>query len=167
MTETFRYPKWAYRFQEVVFKGLPATDRLNWHIEFAEKAEKIKDWPSVKRAVILTSLKIALPHDQHNVVQPVIDLWAERVPSGDPRWLKAAAEARVAEARVVEARVVEAESTEAWAAYAAYAAAYETETAASAWAAARAARAAAAAEAEAEAGGDAWRAIRDAFLNAG
>ena len=152
------YHEAAHRLQEAIFEGLPQSDRLDWHVQFFEKAATVTDWDRVMQLTTLAALKIAEPHDTsaNGVVAKVIGLY-ERLLNGDnpsgqewaDAWEAAWAVARVA-ARVAECNVG------LWAAARAAegGGAARDDAAWAAWAAVRAAK------------GNSWRSIRDAFLRA-
>ena len=132
------YPEWAHRLQEAIFEGLPPDEAKDWHVQFAERCERVRDWKTQYHQTMIGVLNIALPHDTSIVVQPVIDLH-KRAMIGDTPTAAEWAAARDA----TRAAARDAARAAAWAAEA---------TRAAAWAA-EATRAAA------------WPDIRDAFLN--
>jgi hypothetical protein len=100
------YPQSAHYLQEAIFEGLPKTERADWHVAFADKAETITDWRTCIDKTVLASLRIAEPHDtsESKVVAAVIDLYERRLNGDNPsetEWETAgqiaAAEAKVAE----------------------------------------------------------------------
>jgi hypothetical protein len=68
------YREWTHRIQEVIFEGLPEDHAKNWHVQFAEKMETVKDFDALYHSFMVGVLKVALPHVKYGVVQPVIDL---------------------------------------------------------------------------------------------
>jgi hypothetical protein len=148
------YKEWTHRLQEKVFESLPEKYAKDWHVQFAEKMETVKDFDALYHSFMIGVLEVALPHDKYGVVQPVIDLHRDYQSATPEDWEEVADAARDA----AEADAAwDAAWAAAWAAKdaardAARAAAWDAEAAAWAvWAAARAA---------------AWKDIRDAFLNA-
>ena len=162
-----KYPEAGHRLQEAIFEGLPETERADWHVAFAEKAETVTDWQRVIDKTVLASLRIAKPHDtsESKVVAIIIDLYERRLNGDNPsdaEWYDARAAAFAADA--VGAAAGAARAT---ARAAAWATAWAT--AQSAWAegaADAAGSAAGAAWAAGAAGSAKWMQIRDAFLNA-
>ena len=101
LAEITKYPQSAHHLQEAIFEGLPEAERADWHVAFAEKAATVTDWQAVIDKTVLTSLRIAEPHDtsESKVVATVIDLYERRLsgdnPSG-PEWASARAAAGAA-----------------------------------------------------------------------
>ena len=148
-----KYPEAGHRLQEAIFEGLPETERADWHVAFAEKAETVTDWQRVIDKTVLASLRIAKPHDtsESKVVAIIIDLYERRLNGDNPsdaEWYDARAAAFAADA--VGAAAGAARAT-------ARAAAWAT-----AWATAQSAWAEGAADAAGSAAGAAWAAACDA-----
>jgi len=163
-----KYPEAGHRLQEAIFEGLPETERADWHVAFAEKAETVTDWQRVIDKTVLASLRIAKPHDtsESKVVAIIIDLYERRLNGDNPsdaEWYDARAAAFAADA--VGAAAGAARAT---ARAAAWATAWATAQSAwaSGWALWPRASAAGAAWAAGAAGSAKWMQIRDAFLNA-
>ena len=80
------YPEAAHHFQEAIFEGLPEAERADWHVAFAEKAATVTDWQMVIDKTVLTSLRIAEPHDTSTgkVVAAVIALYERRLTGDNP-----------------------------------------------------------------------------------
>ena len=179
MTQETKCPEAAHRLQEAIFEGLPETERADWHVAFAEKAETVKDWQTVIDKTVLASLRIAEPHDtsEGKVVAAVIALYERRLDGDNPddaEWNAAAARAAARAARAALWGAWDDASDAPWAAARAAgaardiagdaaAAAAQADAGRYAWAEGAAARARAA---RAAAGDAAWIKIRDAFLNA-
>jgi hypothetical protein len=81
-----KYPEAAHQLQEAIFEGLPETDRADWHVAFAEKAETVTDWKSVIDKTVLASLRIAEPHDTSTVktVSAAVNLYQRRLNGDEP-----------------------------------------------------------------------------------
>lgn len=81
-----KYPEAAHHLQEAIFEGLPESERGDWHVAFAEKAETVTDWQAVIDKTVLASLRIAEPHDTSTgkVVATVIDLYERRLSGDNP-----------------------------------------------------------------------------------
>jgi hypothetical protein len=191
LAELTGYPEAAHRLQEAIFEGLPEAERADWHVAFAEKAATVTDWQTVIDRIILTSLRIAEPHDKSEgkVVAAVIALYERRLSGDNPseadwaaaraaRAARADADAARASALAYALRAARADADAARAARAARAdadaaraavgvASWATEAAAPTEAAAATEAAAYAAQNAAYVGfAAAWVQIRDAFLNA-
>lgn len=74
LSKSTGYPVWVHRLQERLFEYLPENCALDWHVQFADKMLTIKDFKAFYHSFMVGVLKIVLPHDKHDVVQPVIDL---------------------------------------------------------------------------------------------
>ena len=101
------YPESGHRLQEAIFEGLPETERADWHVAFAEKAETVTDWQTVIDKTVLASLRIAELHDtsESKVVAADIDLYERRLNGDNPSdaewaaaWAWNAADAAAADA---------------------------------------------------------------------
>lgn len=94
----FGIPHWAADLQERLFENLPATDRLDWHVAFARKAEKLTDWVVAYHRTMIAILEVALPHDASpgRVVQRVIDLHRRGPEVAQSEWDAARDAARAA-----------------------------------------------------------------------
>ena len=113
------YPEAAHYLQEAIFEGLPETERANWHVSFAKKAETVKDWQTVIGKTVLASLRIAEPHDKSEgkVVAMVIGLYERKLEGDNPsdaEW-KAAAEAAALDASSAAWAAADAAGDAAWA----------------------------------------------------
>ena len=54
LSEFSGYPVWAHQLQELLFEKLPeySKDHLEWHVQFATRAEQIEDWDAEKLKLI-------------------------------------------------------------------------------------------------------------------
>ena len=98
LAEITKYPQSAHHLQEAIFEGLPKSERADWHVAFAEKAATVTDWQMVIDKTVLTSLRIAKPHDtsESKVVATVIDLYERKLTGDNPseaEWASARAAA--------------------------------------------------------------------------
>ena len=130
LAEITKYPEAAHHLQEAIFEGLPEAERADWHVAFAEKAATVTDWQAVIDKTVLTSLRIAEPHDtsESKVVATVIDLYERRLTGDNP------SETEWASARAAAGCCAGLRGAAAWAARAAAWAAWTARAAA--WAAA-------------------------------
>lgn len=120
LADSTGYPEWTHRLQEKVFENLPSKDAKNWHVQFAEKMEAVKDFDALYHSFMVGVLEIALPHDKHGVVQPVIDLHKNYKNATEKDWKKAedaaraAADAAEAAARARAGAAADAARGDAW-----------------------------------------------------
>jgi len=68
------YPEWVHRVQEAVFESLTEDDAINWHVQFAQKMETVKDFEAFYHSIMVSVLEPVLPYDKYGVAQTVIDL---------------------------------------------------------------------------------------------
>ena len=162
------YKEWTHHIQEAVFEHLPSEDAKNWHVQFADKVETVKDFDALYHSFMAGVLEVVLPHDKYGVVQPVIDLHRNYKNATEEDWDEARAKAKAAwaEASAWAARGAARAVSKDAARAAAWAAAEADAARDAAWAAADAAWAAAWDAARDAARAAAWKDIGDAFLNA-
>lgn len=154
------YEEWTHHVQEAVFEGLPEDDAINWHVQFAEKMLTVKDFDSFYHSFMVGVLEVALPHDNYNVVQPVIDLHKDYENATPDDWNDAS---KAAYAASSAARA----NKDASAASAAKTAAYAAQDSARMWPwAPWTTSAVASASPGTPTRTVAWHKIKDAFLNA-
>jgi hypothetical protein len=160
------YPEWTHRVQESVFEGLPKDDARNWHVQFAQKMETVKDFDALYHSFMIGVLEVALPHGKHSVIQPVIDLHKNYKNTTPDEWKE------TEDAANYEADSMLYRSSPTWAAASAANAAANAKTSSAAAAARTAVRAVEVArateglEVQGSAVFKAWQKIGDGFLNA-
>ena len=114
LADSTGYEEWTHHIQEAVFEGLPNEDAINWHVQFAEKMETVKDFDAFYNSFMVGVLEIALPHDKHGVVQPVIDLHKNFGNATPDDWKEVAEAARDAAAKEAAWEAWAAARADAW-----------------------------------------------------
>ena len=67
------YPEWSHRFQEAVFEFTYPDESKAWHVNFARKAEQIKNWDEAYHQIMVKILETMMGEYVDDIVESIID----------------------------------------------------------------------------------------------
>ena len=129
------YPEWLAHLQDRIFEGLPDTDRIDWHVQFADAiAVRSRDWQVILHDAHAGILRIAerTAGSAAPAVSAVRELHERREPSESAAWSAARSAAWSAARSAARSAAESAAWSAAWSAA-------ESAAGSAAWSAARSA----------------------------